>query len=97
MNILDFYARQSKIKKPLFLLCIVLLFAFGACWAYFAIMLDFHLADHLLVGFAFFMFAGWVPIWFEVKPTQEEIMAIHDEYVNMLNQLKTKVANESKT
>jgi len=97
MNILDCYARQSKIKKPLLLLCIALLFAFGAYWAYLAITLNFHLGDYLFVGFVYCMFAGWVPIWFEVKPTQEEIAAECDRLLKMLNERKEEIAGMDKT
>lgn len=84
MDVTEFYARQSRFKKPLLLLCMVFLLAFAALWAYLAATFSFSIVDHIIFASIYFHLAGWIPIWFEVDMTQEEMEALSDEFAKQI-------------
>ena len=72
MSVKEWYQRHSKIKKPLFVLSIIIFIACVVVTIYYSIIYRFAVGDWLFIIWAYFIVFGWVVRFFEVEPTEEE-------------------------
>lgn len=96
MSITECYKRQSRIKKPLFLLCMAFLAVCLVFWSYAAIADSYTILDHLLVAYLYFNLTGWFPIWFEVEPTPEEMEESMNRCLKMLEEYERNMKKEER-
>ena len=84
MHIREYYQRQSRYKKPLFMIYVTLLAIYLIAWIVLSFAISFTLGDHVAAAIVFAYLNAWVPCWFKVEPTEEEIEAEREECRRML-------------
>lgn len=93
MTIKEYFQRQKKYKKPLFILCTAILIGYVIAWIYMMFTRTFTVGDY--IGFAFillYMIENFLII-FEVEPTEEEIQAEREELKQMIKEWEEKQAH----
>lgn len=96
MSIMEYYKRQKRYKKFLFLIYTGILTGYVVAWIILAFILRFTLGDHIAVVVILLYWAAWGPIWFEVEPTEEEKEAIREECRKMLKEYDEKYVHPPK-